>query len=155
MGYSIRDERWRCTLWRELNGPKIVATELYDEKNDSAETVSVHDKSENKAVIEALAKHLPPVGSAARVEGAKKGKPSKSKDTSAKPATNTTSDERGPKFDKLDVKKEGKITREFYRTHQSDAKAAGERFNKFDVNNDGLLTREEFVTQGGKNPNAK
>ena len=61
MGYSIRDERWRLTLWRERTGSKIVATELYDEKNDPAETVSLHNHPENKAIIEALSKHLPPV----------------------------------------------------------------------------------------------
>jgi iduronate 2-sulfatase len=64
MGYSIRDERWRATFWRERFGSKIVATELYDEKNDPAETVSVHDKPENKTILEALQKHLPPVASA-------------------------------------------------------------------------------------------
>ena len=66
MGYSIRDERWRATFWRERAGSKIVATELYDEQNDPAETVSLHDKPENKAIVEALAKHLPPVGSATK-----------------------------------------------------------------------------------------
>ncbi|HND55244.1 MAG TPA: sulfatase, partial [Pirellulaceae bacterium] len=34
MGYSVRTERWRATFWRERNGAKIVATELYDEQND-------------------------------------------------------------------------------------------------------------------------
>jgi len=61
MGYSIRDDRWRATVGREGNGSRMVATELYDEKNDPAETISLHDKPENKAVLEALAKHLPPV----------------------------------------------------------------------------------------------
>jgi iduronate 2-sulfatase len=65
MGYSIRDERWRCTFWRERYGSKIIATELYDEKNDPAETVSLHEKPENKAIIEALSRHLPPVGAPA------------------------------------------------------------------------------------------
>jgi len=60
MGYSIRDDRWRLTLWRERNGEKIVATELYDEKNDPAETVSLHERPEHRGVIESLSKHLPP-----------------------------------------------------------------------------------------------
>jgi arylsulfatase A-like enzyme len=60
MGYSIRDDRWRLTLWRERNGTKIVATELYDEQNDPAETVSLHDRPEHRGVIESLSKHLPP-----------------------------------------------------------------------------------------------
>ena len=40
MGYSIRDSRWRCTFWRERNGDRIIATELYDEQNDPNETVN-------------------------------------------------------------------------------------------------------------------
>ena len=60
MGYSIRDDRWRLTLWRNRKDGHIVATELYDEKNDPAESVNLADKSENKAVIQSLSKHLPP-----------------------------------------------------------------------------------------------
>ena len=60
MGYSIRDARWRCTFWRERNGSKIIARELYDEQNDPAETVNLADKLEHKSVIDSLAKHLPP-----------------------------------------------------------------------------------------------
>ncbi|MEI6712146.1 MAG: sulfatase [Verrucomicrobiota bacterium] len=60
MGYSIRDERWRLTLWRDVKTNAIEATELYDERNDAAETVNVANQSENKAIIESLAKYLPP-----------------------------------------------------------------------------------------------
>ena len=38
---------------------------------------------------------------------------------------------------------------------QSAAAAAKARFEKFDANKDGFVTREEFITQGGKHPNAK
>ena len=61
MGYSIRDGRWRLTVWRGRKNGDVVATELYDEKNDPAETVNLADKPDNKPVIEALSKHLPPV----------------------------------------------------------------------------------------------
>ena len=61
MGYSVRDERWRLTVWLSRKDGSTVATELYDEKNDPAETVNVADKPEHKAVIETLSKHLPPV----------------------------------------------------------------------------------------------
>ncbi len=61
MGYSIRDERWRCTFWRQRWGDKIIATELYDEANDPAETVNVADKPEHKPLLESFAKYLPPV----------------------------------------------------------------------------------------------
>lgn len=61
MGYSIRDERWRLTIWRNRRTGEIAAKELYDEKNDSDETVNVADRSENKRVIEDLSKYLPPL----------------------------------------------------------------------------------------------
>ena len=61
MGYSIRDDRWRLTLWRNRKDGKIAATELYDEKNDPAETVNLAEKPEHKAIIESLSKHLPPL----------------------------------------------------------------------------------------------
>jgi len=61
MGYSIRDARWRLTVWRGRKNGQIVATELYDERNDPAETVNLADKPDSKTVIEALSRHLPAV----------------------------------------------------------------------------------------------
>ncbi len=71
MGYSIRDERWRLTLWRDGENGTIAATELYDEKNDPAETVNVSNDPANKSVIEALSKHLPPPVSKPGANGTK------------------------------------------------------------------------------------
>ena len=160
MGYSIRDERWRATFWRERTGSKIVATELYDEQNDPNETVNLAAKPEHKALLETLAKSLPPVltePAPAKASSKKNGKAAAAKSAAApaKTADAATADERGPKFDKLDAAKAGKITRDYYTSHQSDAKAAGERFDKWDANRDGFLTRQEFVTQGGMHPKAK
>jgi iduronate 2-sulfatase len=62
MGYSIRDDRWRFTAWREDGGVQIVATELYDERNDPAETRNLASDPQFKSVIDRLAKHLPPPG---------------------------------------------------------------------------------------------
>jgi hypothetical protein len=93
-------------------------------------------------LLETLAKHLSPVGSdfnpAAKAKG--KGK------APAKPAP--AADDRGNRFDKLDKDKVGKLTREYYTTHQSDAAAAGERFTKWDTDKDGLLSRDEYLKQG-------
>jgi iduronate 2-sulfatase len=77
MGYSIRDSRWRATFWRERNGSKILATELYDEVNDPNETVSVAHEPAHKELLESLARHLPPVGSSAidNAEKIEKGTP--------------------------------------------------------------------------------
>ena len=41
MGYSLRDERYRLTLWRNRRDGTIAATELYDEQNDDAETKNI------------------------------------------------------------------------------------------------------------------
>jgi arylsulfatase A-like enzyme len=150
MGYSIRDERWRATFWRERNGTKIVATELYDEQNDPAETVSLHDRPEHQTLLATLAKNLPPVGSSTPGDDAKsQGKGKNGKAAAAAPAAVPASnDERNARFDKLDVGKSGKLSREYYTTNQSDAAAAAERFTKWDKDKDGFLTREEFLKMG-------
>jgi choline-sulfatase len=62
MGYSIRDDRWRLTVWRENAGTRIVATELYDEANDPAETRNLAATPALREVVERLSRHLPPVG---------------------------------------------------------------------------------------------
>jgi hypothetical protein len=60
MGYSIRDDRWRLTLWRNRADNTIHATELYDESNDPHETVNLATKPEHADLIASLSKHLPP-----------------------------------------------------------------------------------------------
>jgi len=148
MGYSIRDSRWRATFWRDRNGSNIIATELYDEQNDPTETVSVASKPEHKALLDSFAKYLPPVGSAAIGE-----KPTSKKQKSAtfkSSLTSSDSGDRGAKFDNLDEGKSGRITREYYKSHQSDAAAASERFVKWDMDKDGFLSRDEFVLMGRK-----
>ncbi len=147
MGYSIRDPRWRATFWRERDGAKIVATELYDEQNDPTETVSLADKPEHQALLETLAKNLPPVGSSTPAGGAKsQGKGKKSKP--AAPAAPASNDDRNARFEKLDVGKTGKLSREYYTTHESNAADAAERFTKWDQDKGGFLTREEFLKMG-------
>jgi arylsulfatase A len=58
--------------------------------------------------------------------------------------------DRASKFDRLDKDKIGRLTREYYTTHQSDAAAAGERFDKWDTNRDGFLSRDEYIAHGTK-----
>jgi arylsulfatase A-like enzyme len=158
MGYSIRDERWRLTLWRERAGTKIIATELYDEQNDPAESINLASKPGHDSIIASLSKHIPPAVLDAPTTKTKSKK--KGQAAAAKPATSASSvtsdpDGRGAKFDQLDKDKVGKISREYYLTHQSDAKAAAERFTKWDTNLDGFLSRAEYIAQGRKQPNAK
>ncbi len=159
MGYSIRNERYRCTFWRERYGSKIIATELFDEQVDPDETISLADKPEHKQLIKSLAKNLPPVVKMIDGEPAKgKKKKGKAEAPDAKPEKTTKSsdtNERGSKFDRLDKDKAGKITREYYTNNQSDPDGASNRFQLWDANRDGFLSRDEFVTQGGKHPQAK
>ncbi len=148
MGYSIRDNRWRATFWRDRNGSNIIATELYDEQNDPAETVSVAGKPEHTALLESLATHLPPVGSDAIAE---KPKANKSKAPTTQSAQNPPDPgDRASRFDKLDQGKAGKLMRDYYIAHQSDSIAAAERFDKWDINKDGVLSRDEFISMGRK-----
>jgi iduronate 2-sulfatase len=40
MGYSLRDDRYRYTEWREWSTGRVQATELYDHANDPDETIN-------------------------------------------------------------------------------------------------------------------
>jgi len=59
MGYSVRDPRWRLTVWREQGTPRVVATELYDEMNDPAETRNLAADPGHAEVIDRLSRYLP------------------------------------------------------------------------------------------------
>lgn len=77
MGYSIRDDRWRLTVWREDGTPRVIATELYDEKNDPYESRNVAAEPANRDVVARLSKHLPPPGPPAAGATSKKNKSGK------------------------------------------------------------------------------
>lgn len=62
MGYSVRDDRWRLTVWREDGSSRVIATELYDERDDPAETRNLAAAPENASVVARLSAHLPPPG---------------------------------------------------------------------------------------------
>jgi arylsulfatase A-like enzyme len=142
MGYSIRDARWRLTLWRDRRTGEIAATELYDEANDPEETVNLAGKPEHRAVVEALSKHLPPPVPASSAPPAAPAGEAKAAD--AKPAA-----DRRAMFDKRDRNADGKLTREEFMAGQPDPEAAKGRFEKWDLDKDGFLGREEFVNPGG------
>jgi iduronate 2-sulfatase len=143
MGYSIRNERYRATFWRVRNGSKIVATELYDEQHDPTETVSVADKPEHRALLESLAKHLPPVGSDLNPAAKTKGKSK----APAQPATASTDERRDARYDRLYPGK-AKLSLAEYLAKQSPNDEAKKRFAKFDTNKDGFVTRDEFINSG-------
>lgn len=60
MGYSIRDDRWRLTLWRDRADGTIVARELYDERDDPHETANVAGRPEHADLVARLSADLPP-----------------------------------------------------------------------------------------------
>ncbi len=138
MGYSIRDARWRLTLWRDQKSREIVATELYDEQNDPAETVNLAGKPEHKATVEALSKHLPPP-----VEPKAAGKKSEAAAVQAKPAQ-----DRAAMFEHRDKNHDGKLSREEF-LNQPNPDAARPRFDPWDRDKDGFLSRDEFVNTSG------
>ncbi len=161
MGYSIRDERWRLTLWRSLEDNKIVDTELYDEVNAPTEPENLAKKPENQEVIARLSKFLPPPIPAADPHAKKiaKGKKNIVDITAKKNDEDATAPklvapkgeetkERGPMFDRRDVNKDGKLSKEEFMDKQKDPAHAAENFIKFDKDKDGSLTKEEFVKMG-------
>ncbi len=58
MGYSIRTERWRATFWLDQSSATVIATELYDEREDPHETVSLATKTEHRELLKTLAMHI-------------------------------------------------------------------------------------------------
>lgn len=135
MGYSIRDERWRLTVWRDRRDGATAATELYDEQTDPAESKNLAEG--NPEVVARLSKFLPQVAALpgkAGGGGKKNGKPQQ---------------DRGAMFDKRDKDQDGKLTREEFLANQPDPDEAPRRFPVFDTDKDGLLSREEFI-RGGK-----
>ena len=160
MGYSIRDDRWRLTLWRSLADNTIVDTELYDLVNAPTSPENLANKPENKDVIARLSKFLPPPIPAADPNAKKiaKGKKNvvdlaaKKKDEDATApkiaAPADAAKDRGPMFDRRDVNKDGKLSKEEYMDKQKDPAHAAENYLKFDKDKDGFLTKEEFVKMG-------
>ncbi len=155
MGYSLRDARWRLTLWRERATNAIHATELYDEVNDPHETVNLAGKPEHAEVVARLSKFLPPpiAPATAANTAAKpgKGKKGKGKADEASPAPAAAADaakDRGPMFDRRDTNKDGKLSKEEFMDKQKDPAHAAENFVKFDKDKDGSLNKEEFVKMG-------
>lgn len=139
MGYSIRDARWRLTLWRDRRTQEIVARELYDERNDPAETVNVADKPEHRATVERLSKQLPP--------------PVETAVPTPKPAKPKL--DREALFQRKDRNGDGKLTREEFLANQPDPEAAKGRWEQWDLDKDGFLSHDEFVFSGMKKPAGK
>lgn len=158
---------------RESDWKLNESNELFDMKDapfvekavglDSTDPEAIAARSRLQAVLRKLdvtsgkITHGDGTGKHADKTGAKSsGKSKKDKTEVAEPVApetqivSPTDDLRGPKFDKLDKEKTGKVTREQYMQKQSDAATGAKRFDKLDANKDGILTREEFVASPAK-----
>jgi choline-sulfatase len=138
MGYSIRDDRWRLTLWRNRANNTIHATELYDEVNDPHETKNVADQPEHAEVIARLSKHLPPPIAAAQTPSP----------AGKAPAAKPDATDRATMFERRDTNKDGKLTKEEFMAKQRDPEQAAKNFPRFDKDRNGELSQEEFVKMG-------
>jgi len=135
MGYSMRDERWRLTLWRDRNDASIAATELYDEQNDPAESKNL--ATANPEVVKRLSGFLPPPLKAPAAK-------------SNTPRAAGAGVDRAVLFDRRDKNHDGKLSREEFMSNQADPALAKQRFDLWDTDKDGFLSREEFIAMGGK-----
>jgi len=156
MGYSIRDDRWRLTLWRDRKDNTIHATELYNEANDPHETMNVAGNAQRPGgegyaeVIARLSKHLPPpiAPATAQNTAAPAGKNGKAGKGAAKGDPKASTRDRGAMFDGRDLNKDGKLNKEEFMLRQKDPEQAAQNFIKFDKDRSGDVNRDEFVNQG-------
>lgn len=135
MGYSIRNDRWRLTLWRNVKTDEIAATELYDETGDPAETENIAGKAENKDVLEALSKMMPPPVNDNSSRKLSKKEAGKASDLQ----------ERKVLFEKKDMNHDGKLSMEEFLANQPDGESAKLRFEQWDLDKDGFLSLPEFL----------
>lgn len=142
MGYSVRTERWRCTLWRQRGGAEIRYVELYDEQNDPHETVNLATRPEHADLIASLRKYLPPTGSDSPPPAAPKPA---GKQTKKMAPTTQVDEDRTARFARLYPGKDQVTLDEYLAGQGGDKQAARERFKKMDRDSDGLVTRGEFV----------
>ena len=147
--WYVRDAKWK------LN----EKGELFDMSDAPfTEKLVTGDHPARTKLAAVLAQLNPPGGIPDSGDGtgrhANKDKKKKAEEPMKKPETPPTTTmsaedaERAAKFDKLDKDKVGKLTRDYYTTHQSDAVAAGERFDKYDTDKDGFVSREEYILKG-------
>jgi hypothetical protein len=147
--WYVRDAKWKLNEKNELHDMSEAPF---------AEKLVTGDHPARAKLAAVLAKLNPAGGIPDSGDGtgrhANKDKKKKGEEPMKMPETPPTKpltaeeQDRAAKFDKLDEAKTGKITRDYYTTHQSDAAAAAERFDKYDSDKDGLVSREEYILKG-------
>ena len=58
MGYSLRTDRYRLTVWKNRKQASVEAIELYDHQQDPAENVNVAELPENEGLVRQLQEQL-------------------------------------------------------------------------------------------------
>jgi arylsulfatase A-like enzyme len=133
MGYSIRDDQWRLTVWRDRRDGSVAATELYDEQHDPAESKNLADKDPAQvARLRSFLPELPKFSGTEKTPTARRGV------------------DRAALFAKKDTNHDGKLTFDEFMANQPDPEAAKERFELWDSGKKGYLTRDEFINMGRK-----
>lgn len=154
--WYVRDSQFKLNQAGELfdmSGAPFTETLIEPDKETSAASAA-------RMNLSAVLEKLDPAGgildqgdgSGRHANKAEKKKESESTPGKSLEASSAEKDiaERAAKFDKLDKKEMGRLTRDYYVNNQSDADAAAERFDKYDVNQDGFLSRDEFIHRGKK-----
>jgi len=134
LGRAVRTERYRLVEWKKPGAASDTAEfELYDYRKDPAETKNLA-ATEPRLVrkLHALITALP------------EAKPQISRPPDAARARQ----DRVSLFERKDVNRDNKLTREEFLASQPDPQEAPKRFERFDLDKDGVLTRDEFIHMG-------
>ncbi len=66
MGYSMRTDRYRFTMWKDRKSGEVMATELYDHETDPAENENIAGRAEHADLLVQLRRQLDAGWQAAR-----------------------------------------------------------------------------------------
>jgi iduronate 2-sulfatase len=138
MGYSVRNERWRATFWRNRGSDQIVATELYDLAETLEPTASVAADPAYQSLLADLAKHLP-------AKGADTPRPKSVEPVKPKAGGYDANEPRDQRFDRLYPNKTKLTLDEYLAGQGGDPAAAKARFEKLNKDGDAFVTRDEFI----------
>jgi iduronate 2-sulfatase len=144
LGRAIRTERYRLVEWKPPGAAGGAAElELYDYLDDPQESRNlVQEQPEVVKTLQEILDSYPQAKPPLRAEKSAAGK--------AGAGGSGASRDRNTMFDRRDMNRDGKLSREEFLANQTEADKAPARFTKMDRDEDGSLSREEFVGTGSK-----